>query len=75
MPEGITSANEKARLLLDGLNLFNARANRIEYFYASQLRGEAGPAIEKPVHGLVWSPELGAASAVVQVMFTESARP
>jgi hypothetical protein len=50
VPEGITSANEKARLLLDGLNLFNARANQIEYFYASQLRRETGPVADHHVH-------------------------
>jgi hypothetical protein len=32
------------------LNLFNARANQIEYFCASQLRGEAGPVADHHVH-------------------------
>jgi outer membrane receptor protein involved in Fe transport len=38
------------RAQLDGLNLFNAQANQIEYFYESQLRGEAGPVADHHVH-------------------------
>jgi hypothetical protein len=35
---------------LDGLNLFNAHANQIEYFYASQLRSGAAPIADHHVH-------------------------
>jgi hypothetical protein len=38
------------RMQLDGLNLLNARANQIEYFYQSQLRGEAMSAADRHVH-------------------------
>jgi outer membrane receptor protein involved in Fe transport len=38
------------RVQLDVLNLFNARANQIEYFYESQLRNEAAPFADRHVH-------------------------
>jgi outer membrane receptor protein involved in Fe transport len=38
------------RVQLDGLNLFNTKANQIEYFYVSQLRGEPGPVADHHVH-------------------------
>jgi outer membrane receptor protein involved in Fe transport len=38
------------RVQLDVLNLFNARANQIEYFYESQLRNEAAPVADRHVH-------------------------
>jgi hypothetical protein len=38
------------RVQLDGLNLLNAHANQIEYFYESQLRGEIGPVADHHVH-------------------------
>ncbi len=38
------------RVHLDGLNLFNAHANQIEYFYASQLRGALTPVADHHVH-------------------------
>ena len=38
------------RVQLDGLNLFNARSNQIEYFYESQLRGEAAAVADRHVH-------------------------
>jgi hypothetical protein len=38
------------RVQLDGLNLFNAHANQIEYFYASQLRGKTSPVADHHVH-------------------------
>ena len=38
------------RVQLDGLNLFNAKSNQIEYFYESQLRGEAGPVADRHIH-------------------------
>jgi outer membrane receptor protein involved in Fe transport len=38
------------RAQLDVLNLFNARANQIEYFYESQLRNEAAPVADRHIH-------------------------
>ena len=38
------------RVFLDGLNIFNAHADQIAYFYESQLRGEAGPVADRHVH-------------------------
>jgi hypothetical protein len=38
------------RVQLDVLNLFNSRSNQIEYFYESQLRGEAAPVADRHVH-------------------------
>ena len=35
---------------LDALNLFGARASQIDYFYASQLRGEAAPVADRQFH-------------------------
>ncbi len=35
---------------LDALNLFGARASQIDYFYASQLRGEAAPVMDRHFH-------------------------
>ena len=38
------------RLALDAFNLFNRRASDIDYYYASQLRGEAAPVNDVHVH-------------------------
>ena len=38
------------RVQLDGLNLFNARSNQIEYFYELQLRGEAAAVADRHIH-------------------------
>ncbi len=35
---------------LDALNLFGARASQIDYVYASQLRGEAAPVLDRHFH-------------------------
>ncbi len=35
---------------LDALNLFGARASQVDYFYASQLRGEAAPVADRHFH-------------------------
>ena len=35
---------------LDVLNLFGARASQIDYYYASQLRGEAAPVLDRHFH-------------------------
>jgi outer membrane receptor protein involved in Fe transport len=43
--------DKNLRLALDVFNLFNRRASDIDYFYASQLRGEAAP-----VNGLHFHP-------------------
>ena len=40
----------QARLSLDIYNLFNRKASDIDYFYASQLRGEAGPVSDRHFH-------------------------
>jgi outer membrane receptor protein involved in Fe transport len=40
----------RLRLSLDVLNLFNRRANDIEYFYASQLRNESAPVSDVHFH-------------------------
>ena len=40
------------RVQLDALNLFNSRSNQIEYFYDSQLRGEAAPVADRHIHPL-----------------------
>ncbi|MCW5667498.1 MAG: TonB-dependent receptor [Piscinibacter sp.] len=40
----------KAELTLDVFNLFDRRVNDIEYFYESQLPGEAAPVADKHVH-------------------------
>ncbi len=37
-------------LTLDVFNLTNPRVNDIEYFYESQLRGEAAPLADRHVH-------------------------
>ena len=41
---------KNVRLTLDVINLFDRRANDIEYFYQSQLRGEAGSVGDKHLH-------------------------
>jgi outer membrane receptor protein involved in Fe transport len=38
------------RVQLDALNLFNARADQIAYFYESQLRGEVAPVADYHIH-------------------------
>ena len=40
----------KAELTLDVFNLFDRKVNDIEYFYESQLPGEAAPVADKHVH-------------------------
>ncbi|NJD26135.1 MAG: TonB-dependent receptor [Betaproteobacteria bacterium] len=40
----------KVRLALDVYNLFNRQANDIEYWYQSQLPGEAAPAFDRHIH-------------------------
>jgi hypothetical protein len=35
---------------LDALNLFGARASQVDYYYASQLRGEATPVLDRHFH-------------------------
>lgn len=40
----------RTQLNLDVLNLFNRRANDIEYFYTSQLRNEATPQDDHHFH-------------------------
>ena len=40
----------KLRLGLDVLNLANRKASDIDYFYASQLRGEAAPVNDTHLH-------------------------
>lgn len=40
----------KTRLSLDILNLFNAKVSDIDYYYASQLRGEASPVNDIHTH-------------------------
>jgi hypothetical protein len=40
----------KTELTLDVFNLFNRKVNDIEYFYESQLPGEAAPVADKHVH-------------------------
>jgi outer membrane receptor protein involved in Fe transport len=42
--------SKNANLTLDVLNLFDRRYNDIEYFYATQLAGEAQPVNDKVVH-------------------------
>ncbi|HEX2650414.1 MAG TPA: TonB-dependent receptor [Burkholderiales bacterium] len=42
--------NKKTRLSFDIYNLFNARQNDIDYFYASQLRGEPAPVLDRHFH-------------------------
>jgi len=41
---------KQTRLALDVYNLFDRRGNDIEYWYDSQLPGEAGPAFDRHVH-------------------------
>jgi outer membrane receptor protein involved in Fe transport len=38
------------RAQLDVLNLLDAKANQIDYFYESQLRTEAGPVADRHIH-------------------------
>jgi outer membrane receptor protein involved in Fe transport len=38
------------RVQLDALNLLNAKANQIEYFYESQLRNEPAPVADRHIH-------------------------
>jgi outer membrane receptor protein involved in Fe transport len=38
------------RVQIDVLNLLDARANQIEYFYESQLRNEAAPVADRHIH-------------------------
>ncbi len=38
------------RLVLDAINLFNAKSNQIAYFYESRLPGEPGPVSDRHVH-------------------------
>ena len=40
----------KLRLALDVYNLFGREANDIEYWYDSQLPGEAAPAFDRHIH-------------------------
>ncbi|HLO63902.1 MAG TPA: TonB-dependent receptor, partial [Azonexus sp.] len=40
----------RTRLALDVYNLFDRKANDIEYWYASQLPGEAAPADDRHIH-------------------------
>lgn len=42
--------DKRVRVQLDGFNLLNRRASQIDYFYESQLRGEAGPAADVHFH-------------------------
>ncbi len=42
--------DKNLRLALDVLNLFNRRASDIDYYYASQLRGEAAPVNDAHFH-------------------------
>ncbi|MEY2631943.1 MAG: hypothetical protein RIR00_597 [Pseudomonadota bacterium] len=42
--------DRQTRLALDVYNLFNRRANDIEYWYDSQLPGEAAPAFDRHIH-------------------------
>ncbi len=42
--------NSKLRLAADMLNLFNRKASDIDYFYQSQLRGEAVPSGDLHFH-------------------------
>jgi outer membrane receptor protein involved in Fe transport len=42
--------DRKTRLSLDVLNAFNARVSDIDYYYASQLRGEAAPVADVHTH-------------------------
>ena len=42
--------NPKLRLELEGFNLTNTKASSIDYFYTSQLRGEAGPVDDVHFH-------------------------
>jgi hypothetical protein len=39
-----------AELMLDGFNLFDRKVNDIQYFYESQLPGEAAPVADRHVH-------------------------
>ena len=38
------------RISLDVFNLFNRKASDIDYFYSSQLAGEAGPVDDRHFH-------------------------
>lgn len=40
----------RSTLSLDVLNLFDRRYNDIEYYYATQLKGEAAPVNDKVIH-------------------------
>ena len=42
--------DKKTRLSFDIYNLFNVKQNDIDYFYASQLRGEAAPVLDRHFH-------------------------
>ncbi|HXR59470.1 MAG TPA: TonB-dependent receptor [Burkholderiales bacterium] len=42
--------DKKTRLSVDVYNLFNAKQNDIDYFYASQLRGEPAPVLDRHFH-------------------------
>jgi outer membrane receptor protein involved in Fe transport len=42
--------DKKTRLSLDVYNLFNAKNNDVDYFYQSQLRGEAAPVSDFHFH-------------------------
>ena len=42
--------DKNLRLALDAFNLFNRQASDIDYYYASQLRGEAAPVNDVHFH-------------------------
>jgi outer membrane receptor protein involved in Fe transport len=42
--------DKKLRVQLDVFNLLDRRSSQIDYFYASQLRGEAAPVIDVHFH-------------------------
>ena len=42
--------NRNAQLTLDVFNLFDRKVNDIEYYYASQMRGEPAPVDDRHLH-------------------------